>query len=80
MGMIHSLTSEVSKWMIHSMLMHPKYRGETDVTLGMISGEYDEWNFCERLISSVNIVMAYHDDLDAWELRHSMAYAQQYIR
>ena len=35
--------------------------------LSLISEVYDAWNFCERLISSVNIAMAYHDDLDAWE-------------
>ena len=35
--------------------------------LSLISEVYDAWNFCKRLISSVNIVMAYHDDVDAWE-------------
>ena len=65
--MIQSLTSGVSKWMIHSMAMHPEYHGETDVMLSQISEVYDAWNFCKRLISTVNIVMAYHDDLDAWE-------------
>ena len=53
--------------MIHSLATHPKYHGETDVTLSQISGVYDAQNFCERLISTVNIVMAYHEDLDAWE-------------
>ena len=53
--------------MIHFMAMHPKYQGETDITLGQISGVYYVWNFCERLISTVNIATAYHEDLDAWE-------------
>ena len=53
--------------MIHSMTTHPEYHGETDVTLNLFSEVYDAWNFCERLISSVNIVTAYCDDLDAWE-------------
>ena len=53
--------------MIHSMMTHPEYHGETDVMLSLISEVYDAWNFCKRLISSVNITMAYHDDLDAWE-------------
>ena len=53
--------------MIHSMTTHLKYQGETDVTLGQISEVYNTWNFCERLISTVNIVMAYHKDLDTWE-------------
>ena len=67
MRTIRSLTSGVSKLMIHSMMMHPEYCGETDITLSLISEVYDAQNFCERLISSVNITMAYHDDLDAWE-------------
>jgi Fe2+ or Zn2+ uptake regulation protein len=49
------------------MKMHPEYRGETDITLSLISEVYDARNFCERLISSVNIATAYRDDLDAWE-------------
>ena len=53
--------------MIHFMAMHLEYHGETDVMLSLISEVYDVQNFCERLISSVNIAMAYHDDLDAWE-------------
>ena len=53
--------------MIHSMATNPEYCGETDIMLSLISGVYDAWNFCKRLISSVNIVMAYHDDLDAWD-------------
>ena len=53
--------------MIHSMTTHPEYHGETDIMLSLISEMYNSWNFCERLISSVNIMMAYHDDLDAWE-------------
>ena len=50
------------------MTTHPEYRGETDAMLSLISEEvYDAQNFCKRLISSVNIAMAYRDDLDAWE-------------
>ena len=67
MRTIQSLTSGVSKWMIHSMTTHPEYHGETDIMLSLISEVYDAQNFCKRLISSVNIVMAYRDDLDAWE-------------
>ena len=67
MQTIRSLTSGVSKWMIHSMAMHLEYQGETDITLGQISEVYDAQNFCERLISAVNIVMAYCKDLDTWE-------------
>ena len=53
--------------MLHSMATHPEYCGEIDIMLSQISEVYDAWNFCERLISTVNIAMAYHDDLDAWE-------------
>ena len=53
--------------MIHSMAMHPEYQGETDITLGQISEVYEAWNFCERLISTVNIATAYREDLDTWE-------------
>ena len=53
--------------MIHSMAMHLEYQGETDITLGQISGVFDARNFCERLISTVNIAMAYREDLDTWE-------------
>ena len=67
MQTIRSLTSGVSKWMIHSMAMHLKYQGETDITLGQILEVYNAQNFCERLISTVNIVMAYREDLNTWE-------------
>ena len=56
--------------MLH--LMHFKYCVETDATLGQISEVYDTRNFCERLISSVNIATAYHDDLDDWEEQHKV--------
>ena len=68
MRTICSLTSGVSRWMIHSMSVHPEYHGEIDIMLGMISEVCDAWSLCERLISSVNILMVYHDDLDAWEI------------
>ena len=67
MRTIQSLTSGVSKRMIHSMATHLEYHGETDVTLSQISGVYDAQNFCERLVSTVNIATAYREDLDAWE-------------
>ena len=73
------------------MATHPKYQGETDITLGQISGVYDARNFCERLISTVNIAMAYCEDLDAWEeqqrvggvisnVRHSTVTPEEVVR
>ena len=73
MRTIHSLTSGVSKQMIHSMLMHSEYHGETDIMLSLISEVYDAWNFCERLIPSTNIAMAYHDEGDAWEKQRKVS-------
>jgi hypothetical protein len=67
MRTIRSLTSGVSKRAIHSMTTHLEHQGETDITLGQISEVYDTRNFCERLISTVNIAMAYRKDLDTWE-------------
>ena len=67
MRTIQSLTSGISKREIHSILMHSEYRGETDILLGQISEVYNARNFCERLISSVNIVTAYHDGIDSCE-------------
>ena len=67
MQTIRSLTSGISKRMIHSMTSHLEYQGETDITLGQIMEVHNAQNFCERLISTVNIVMAYRKDLDTWE-------------
>ena len=67
MWTIWSLTSRISKWMICSVSTHSEYHGETNITLGQILDVYDVRDFCERLISSVNIMTAYHADLDAWE-------------
>ena len=41
-------------------------QGETDVELGKISSVYDPREFCERLISAVNIATTYRDDIDQW--------------
>ena len=67
MRTIQSLTSGITKREIRSVLMHSEYHGETNILLGQISEVYDTRSFCERLISSVNIVTAYHDDIDSCE-------------
>ena len=41
--------------------------GETDIELGKISCVYDTKEFCDRLVSAVNIAMTYRDDVDQWE-------------
>jgi hypothetical protein len=41
--------------------------GETKVQLGKISNVYNEHEFCNRLISAVNIVTMYRDDIDRQE-------------
>ena len=41
--------------------------GETEVQLGKISDVYNEHEFCNRLISAVNIATTYRDDIDRRE-------------
>jgi hypothetical protein len=43
-----------------------KHCGEMDVKLGKISCAYDMKDFCDHLISAVNIAMTYRDDINQW--------------
>jgi Mg2+/Co2+ transporter CorC len=43
-----------------------QYR-ETDIELGKISCVYNPKDFCERLVSAVNIATTYRNDVDQWE-------------
>ena len=43
-----------------------EHYGETDIELGKISCMYDTKDFCDHLISAVNIAMTYRDDIDQW--------------
>ena len=40
--------------------------GETEIELGKISSVYNTKEFCERLISAVNVATTYRDDIDQW--------------
>jgi hypothetical protein len=57
---IHSITSDKTKVQVE------QYR-ETDIELGKISCVYNPKDFCERLVSAVNIATTYRDDVDQWE-------------
>jgi hypothetical protein len=57
---IHSIMSDEMKTQIK------QYR-ETDIELGKISCVYNPKDFCERLVSAVNIATTYCDDVDQWE-------------
>jgi hypothetical protein len=41
--------------------------GETEMQLGKISNVYEEHEFCNQLISAINIATMYHDDVDRCE-------------
>jgi hypothetical protein len=56
---INSVTNEEAKTQIE------RYR-ETEVELSKISSVFDTKEFCDRLISAVNVAMVYHDDIDQW--------------
>jgi hypothetical protein len=43
---------------------------ETKIQLGKISNVYNEHEFCNRLISAINIVTAYHDYIDQQKDKH----------
>jgi hypothetical protein len=40
--------------------------GETDIQLDKFKYAYDTKDFCDHLISAVNIATTYHDDIDQW--------------
>jgi hypothetical protein len=48
-------------------------RGETEIVLGNISEAFHYKDFCDRLISSVNIAMAYRDNIDQWDDERRMS-------
>ena len=72
MRTIKSLTSGMTRRQIRSVTENEartqiERYGETDIELGKISCVYDTKEFCDRLISAVNIAMTYRDDIDQWE-------------
>ena len=72
MRTIKSLTSGMTRRQIRSVTENEartqiERYGETDIELGKISCVYDTKEFCDRLISAVNIAMTYCDDIDQWE-------------
>jgi hypothetical protein len=69
---IQSLTHGMTSQQIHSIMSDEtkaqiEQYGETDIKLGKISCIYSPKDFCERLVSAVNIATTYHDDVDQWE-------------
>jgi len=69
---IRSFTSGMTRRQIHSIMSDEakaqiEQYGETDIELGKISCVYNPKDFCERLVSAVNIATTYHDDVDQWE-------------
>jgi hypothetical protein len=46
------------------VIMQSEKHGEVEVQLGNISCMYNSREFCEQLISTVNIVTTYQDDID----------------
>ena len=72
MRTIKSLTSGMTRRQIRSVTENEartqiERYGETDIELGKISCVYDTKEFCDRLISAVNIATTYRDDIDQWE-------------
>jgi hypothetical protein len=66
---IRSLTSGMTKWQIESLTkeqsnMQIEKNGEVKNQLRDISCVYNTKEFCERLISTVNIATVHRDDLD----------------
>jgi hypothetical protein len=68
MQTIQSLTSGITKRQINSTgeRTHVERYGETKIELGKISSTYNPKEFCNRLISAVNIATVYRDDIDQW--------------
>jgi hypothetical protein len=69
---IRSLTSGMTRQQIHSIMsdetkVQVEQYGETDIKLGKISCIYNPKEFCERLVSAVNIATTYRDDINQWE-------------
>jgi hypothetical protein len=56
---IRSVTKEEAK-------VRTEWHVEMDIELGKILGVYNPREFCECLISAVNIVTTYRDDIDKW--------------
>jgi hypothetical protein len=59
------------RWQICSVIKEEvrtliEWYGETEIELGKISCVYNTKEFCDCLISAVNITMMYHDDIDQW--------------
>ena len=72
MRTIRSLTSGMTKRQIPSVTKDKvraqiEQHGETEIELGKLSCVYDTKEFCDRLISAVNIATTYRDDIDQWE-------------
>jgi hypothetical protein len=40
--------------------------GETKIELGKVSCVYNMKEFCDCLISTINIATTYHNDIDQW--------------
>jgi hypothetical protein len=68
---IKSLTSGMTRRQIRSVTENEARTqierfGETDIELGKILCVYDTKDFCDHLISAVNIATTYRDDIDQW--------------
>ena len=71
MRTIRSLTSGITKRQIDSTKRNGaqtqiEQYGETEIELGKISNTYNPKEFCDRLISAVNIAKGYCADIDKW--------------
>jgi hypothetical protein len=72
MRTIQSLKSGMTRRQINSAKREEartqvEWYGETEIELGKISSVYNPKDFCDRLISAVNIAMTYRDDVDQWD-------------
>jgi hypothetical protein len=69
MRTIHSLMSGITRRQINTTKRDPmiEWHRVSEIELGKISSVNNSREFCERLISAVNIATAYCDDIDQWD-------------
>jgi hypothetical protein len=71
MRTIRSLTSGMTRRQINYTVSkeakaETERYGETEIELGKISNVYNTKDFCDCLVSAVNIATTYRDDIDQW--------------
>jgi hypothetical protein len=75
---IKSLTSRIMRRQFPSVTKNKarlqiKRYGETDIELGKISCVYNMKDFCDHLISAVNIATTYRNDINQWNKERRVA-------